>query len=151
MLNARRLGSFNNRDSFRLAYLIVNCSCLLFAVSCYRYGCSVNEAPKCPVCLDVIDPLSHTQTDHEHSSMITILCGHVFHTRCLSKCSQSHSSTCPVCRYQMQPYGGIGALMSMNIDDLGGVGSSQCFECGSSSQLWLCIICGHVGCGRCAL
>ena len=60
--------------------------------------------------------------------MITILCNHEFHLRCLSKWGDS---TCPVCRYIMQP-----------------ASESECYECGASSHVWICLVCGHVGCGR---
>ena len=26
--------------------------------------------------------------------------------------------------------------------------SAQCFVCGSTESLWICSICGHIGCGR---
>jgi BRCA1-associated protein len=28
------------------------------------------------------------------------------------------------------------------------VATNQCSECGSSESLWICLICGHIGCGR---
>ncbi|KAG8230868.1 hypothetical protein J437_LFUL011509, partial [Ladona fulva] len=40
---------------------------------------------------------------------------------------------CPVCRFVQTP--------EMSAD-------SRCFECHSSESLWICLICGHVGCGR---
>ncbi|KAG2862484.1 hypothetical protein PC119_g4747 [Phytophthora cactorum] len=39
-------------------------------------------------------------------------------------------SSCPVCRYS---HGDIG---------------SSCEVCGTAEHLWICLICGHVGCGR---
>eukprot|EP00455_Lapot_gusevi_P029744 TRINITY_DN3187_c0_g1_i4.p1 TRINITY_DN3187_c0_g1~~TRINITY_DN3187_c0_g1_i4.p1 ORF type:complete len:326 (-),score=49.37 TRINITY_DN3187_c0_g1_i4:44-1021(-) len=60
--------------------------------------------------------------------MIVSLCQHVFHLKCLAKWTDSK---CPVCRYIMQP-------------DV----SSECLECGTVDDLWICLICGFVGCGR---
>ena len=43
-------------------------------------------------------------------------------------------TSCPVCRYCSQPGGGSHA--------------SHCTVCNSAADLWICLICGHVGCGR---
>ncbi|CAF1415069.1 unnamed protein product, partial [Didymodactylos carnosus] len=40
---------------------------------------------------------------------------------------------CPVCRYVQTP----------EVTD-----RQSCFECGSQEDLWICLICGHVGCSR---
>lgn len=83
---------------------------------------TIDDLPICPVCLDVIHPPS--------SPMLTILCLHHFHFDCLSKWTDS---TCPVCRYKLSP-----SLYS------------ACQLCGHSDldHLWMCIVCGHVACGR---
>ena len=80
------------------------------------------ELHVCPVCLDPIHPPS--------SPLLTILCLHHFHLHCLSLWSDS---TCPVCRFSLHP-----ALLS------------TCSSCGHSvaSSLWMCLLCGHVGCSR---
>ena len=80
------------------------------------------ELHVCPVCLETIHPPS--------SPLLTILCLHHFHLHCLSLWSDS---TCPVCRFSLQP-----AL------------SSTCSSCSHSvaSSLWMCLLCGHVGCSR---
>jgi len=78
------------------------------------------ELPTCPVCLERLD---------EHiSGVITTVCNHRFHNECLQRWADS---SCPVCRYVQQ---------SPN--------SSHCATCGSRENLWICLICGHVGCGR---
>lgn len=84
------------------------------------------ELPSCPVCLE--------RMDESVQGVLTILCKHTFHGKCLN---QWVDSTCPVCRYCQTP----------EFD-----GDSRCAECGSKSTtqdtLWICLICGHIGCGR---
>ncbi|XP_046386167.1 BRCA1-associated protein [Ischnura elegans] len=80
------------------------------------------ELPTCPVCLE--------RMDESVDGILTILCNHSFHGSCLSKWGDY---TCPVCRFVQTP--------EMAAD-------SRCFECQSSESLWICLICGHVGCGR---
>jgi BRCA1-associated protein len=77
------------------------------------------ELPSCPVCLEKLD-----------DSILTILCNHSFHTHCLS---QWEDSSCPVCRYTQSP---------------DPTGDSSCLSCDSKEDLWICLICGNVGCGR---
>ena len=76
----------------------------------------------CSICLEQIHPPS--------SPLLTILCLHHFHLDCLSLWSDS---TCPVCRFSLHP-----AL------------PSACSSCEHStpSSLWMCLLCGHVGCSR---
>ncbi|KAI3638627.1 hypothetical protein MIR68_003125 [Amoeboaphelidium protococcarum] len=91
----------------------------------------VVELPTCPVCLE--------RMDASISGLVTVLCHHTFHCHCLTKWSDS---TCPVCRFSI-----------MHIDQLGGGGASGssfnvCSQCNTQSNLWICLICGHLGCGR---
>eukprot|EP00731_Ephydatia_muelleri_P023679 Em0015g1262a len=79
------------------------------------------ELPSCPVCLERLD-----------DSVLTILCNHSFHTNCLTQWQES--TTCPVCRYMYTP------------DPVGG--DNTCSSCDSKEDLWICLICGVVGCGR---
>jgi len=83
-------------------------------------GCT--ELPTCPVCLE--------RMDESVKGILTILCNHSFHSECLQKWGDT---TCPVCRYCQAP--------ELSQDN-------KCFECGSQESLWICLICGHVGCGR---
>jgi len=76
------------------------------------------QLPSCPVCLERLDP--------EVSGIITTYCAHDFHIKCLERWGDS----CPVCRY-------TGEEMD-----------ASCSTCGSVNNLWLCLTCGHVGCGR---
>jgi BRCA1-associated protein len=93
------------------------------------------ELPTCPVCLERMD---------ETTGLLTILCQHVFHCACLEKW---RGSGCPVCRYTHspsytfpypRPYGSTG-------DDNS---EPTCSVCASTSNVWVCLICGNLGCGR---
>lgn len=80
------------------------------------------ELPMCPVCLE--------RMDESIDGVLTILCNHAFHASCLIKWGDS---TCPVCRCVQTP----------EMTE-----TSLCMECEGSDSLWICLICGHVGCGR---
>ncbi|PIN18675.1 Cytoplasmic Zn-finger protein BRAP2 (BRCA1 associated protein) [Handroanthus impetiginosus] len=78
------------------------------------------EQPSCPVCLE--------RLDQDTGGILTTICNHSFHCSCISRWTDS---SCPVCRYcQQQPE------------------KSICHICQTSENLWMCIICGFVGCGR---
>lgn len=80
------------------------------------------ELPTCPVCLE--------RMDESVDGVLTILCNHAFHAGCLVKWGDS---TCPVCRYVQTP----------EVTE-----NSVCMECEGMEALWICLICGHIGCGR---
>lgn len=80
------------------------------------------ELPTCPVCLE--------RMDESVDGVLTILCNHAFHANCLIKWGDS---TCPVCRCVQTP----------ELSE-----SSVCMECEGTEALWICLVCGHVGCGR---
>ncbi|KAF2261591.1 hypothetical protein CC78DRAFT_561695 [Lojkania enalia] len=91
---------------------------------------SLVELPTCPVCLERMD---------ESTGLLTILCQHVFHCACLEKW---RGSGCPVCRYtQNDAFGG-----HRGAD--GDAPDNECSVCGSTANLWICLICGNIGCGR---
>ncbi|GAV08742.1 hypothetical protein RvY_18393 [Ramazzottius varieornatus] len=83
----------------------------------------VTELPTCAFCLERMDEAAN--------GVLTILCNHSFHSACLD---QWVDSSCPVCRYFQTPQ----------------MAEEQaCSTCGmSSDDLWLCVICGNIGCGR---
>ena len=88
------------------------------------------ELPTCPVCLERMD---------ETTGLLTILCQHVFHCACLEKW---RGSGCPVCRYTQND-----AFTSHRGAD-GDTPDNECSVCGSTQNLWICLICGNIGCGR---
>lgn len=85
-------------------------------------GPTLIEIPNCPVCLERLDT--------SVSGLLTILCNHTFHCSCLLQWKEDN--TCPVCRYTQQPVGH----------------ESVCSKCGNHEGLWICLLCGHVGCSR---
>lgn len=68
--------------------------------------------------------------DESVDGVLTILCNHAFHAECLVNWGDS---TCPVCRYIQTPELSEGSI---------------CMECEGTEALWICLICGYVGCGR---
>ncbi|CAI5440875.1 unnamed protein product [Caenorhabditis angaria] len=80
---------------------------------------NLTELPTCCVCLERMD-----------ESVLAILCNHAFHAQCLE---QWMDNTCPVCRYVQTPEV---------------VAEQRCNDCGQSNDLWICLICGNIGCGR---
>ncbi|KAL8948564.1 MAG: hypothetical protein Q9222_005260 [Ikaeria aurantiellina] len=91
---------------------------------------SLIELPTCPVCLERMD---------ESTGLLTILCQHVFHCSCLQKW---RGSGCPVCRYTQDDLSKRSTLTNEE------TGLNECSTCRSDSNLWICLICGSVGCGR---
>ncbi|KAL2005676.1 hypothetical protein VTN00DRAFT_10169 [Thermoascus crustaceus] len=87
---------------------------------------SLIELPTCPVCLERMD---------ETTGLLTIICQHVFHCTCLQKWK---GSGCPVCRYTQDDF-----IRRGEYD-----GPTECSVCHSELNLWLCLICGNIGCGR---
>lgn len=84
----------------------------------------LRELPTCPVCLE--------RMDASITGLLTIVCQHTFHCSCLTKWGDG---SCPVCRYSQR----AGAKPP---------GTSKCNVCESEANLWICLICGHIGCGR---
>ncbi|KAF9890179.1 hypothetical protein FE257_006340 [Aspergillus nanangensis] len=88
------------------------------------------ELPTCPVCLERMD---------ETTGLLTIICQHVFHCTCLQKWK---GSGCPVCRYTQDDFRKVSQGAPFEDE------SAECSVCHSDINLWVCLICGSVGCGR---
>ncbi|KAI0849798.1 zf-UBP-domain-containing protein [Daldinia vernicosa] len=105
------------------------------------------ELPTCPVCLERMD---------DTTGLLTITCQHVFHCSCLQKWK---GSGCPVCRHTnpilSSSSSSSNAHASTPYDPnnpytqpFGSRVSNLCSVCDSPDDLWICLICGNVGCGR---
>lgn len=101
------------------------------------------ELPTCPVCLERMDAAV--------TGLITVPCSHTFHCMCLSKWGDSR---CPVCRYSQNILTSHPTPASNRPSRPPPFGhpssstASQCSECPSTTNLWICLICGNIGCGR---
>ncbi|KAL5001981.1 hypothetical protein BDV10DRAFT_191936 [Aspergillus recurvatus] len=91
---------------------------------------SLIELPTCPVCLERMD---------ETTGLLTIICQHVFHCTCLQKWK---GSGCPVCRYTQDDFRKTSQGLPFDDENV------ECSVCHSDVNLWVCLICGNVGCGR---
>ncbi|KAH9888935.1 zf-UBP-domain-containing protein [Cubamyces lactineus] len=103
------------------------------------------ELPTCPVCLERMDAAV--------TGLVTVPCSHTFHCACLSKWGDSR---CPVCRYSQtllssHPTSPNTSRTARPIPFSPSLSSSErthCADCGSTTNLWICLICGNIGCGR---
>ena len=95
---------------------------------------SLVELPTCPVCLERMD---------ESTGFLTISCQHVFHCTCLLKW---RGSGCPVCRFTQD--GATKKGHHQAFDHASEINLNECATCRSDANLWICLICGNVGCGR---
>ncbi|ODQ66762.1 zf-UBP-domain-containing protein, partial [Nadsonia fulvescens var. elongata DSM 6958] len=110
---------------------------------------ALSELPTCPVCLERMDAAT--------TGLMTIRCQHTFHCSCLSKW---HDGSCPVCRYVQPlttPRLTQAAHSHYNVqespeNELDLVNRDRsvplCSTCGSLNNLWVCLVCGNIGCSR---
>ncbi|KXJ86293.1 hypothetical protein Micbo1qcDRAFT_168623 [Microdochium bolleyi] len=94
------------------------------------------ELPTCPVCLERMD---------DTTGLLTIPCQHVFHCSCLQKWK---GSGCPVCRHANPSDSRTQSASTSDAPAFGSHVSNLCSTCDSPDDLWICLICGNVGCGR---
>ncbi|KAM0882258.1 hypothetical protein ACQ4PT_032427 [Festuca glaucescens] len=81
------------------------------------------ELPTCPVCIE--------RLDQDISGIVATNCDHSFQCSCVSMWVRS---SCPVCQF-CQKLSETPA-------------NPTCSVCQTSENLWICVICGFVGCGR---
>ncbi|KAF7309649.1 hypothetical protein MIND_00336000 [Mycena indigotica] len=103
---------------------------------------SLYELPTCPVCLERMDAAV--------TGLITVPCSHTFHCMCLSKWGDSR---CPVCRYSQNlmsshPAPASSSSRAIPFSNPSTPNQSACSSCSSTTNLWICLICGNIGCGR---
>ncbi|KAJ7050511.1 hypothetical protein C8F01DRAFT_1067762 [Mycena amicta] len=107
------------------------------ALSRFASTQSLYELPTCPVCLERMDAAV--------TGLITVPCSHTFHCMCLSKWGDSR---CPVCRYSQNLMSSHPAPSSSSRPIPFSPSQSTCSACASMTNLWICLICGNIGCGR---
>lgn len=95
---------------------------------------TTQELPSCVVCLE--------RLDSNITGLITIPCQHTFHCACLSRWA---SGRCPVCRYTQSIAKTEKSKRPMDEEEHQ---HTACDQCGGTDQLWMCLLCGHVGGGR---
>lgn len=78
------------------------------------------ELPTCPVCLE--------RLDQDTSGILSTVCDHSFQCSCVSKWTYLSCQVCRLCQQQDERL--------------------ACSVCETSENLWACVICGFVGCGR---
>ncbi|KAJ9445293.1 BRCA1-associated protein-like protein 2 [Diplonema papillatum] len=98
---------------------------------------AIEKSMTCPVCLEDLltpakDPSSPLSDEYcvSGTSLWTTMCGHTGHLTCLQE--YDGSKGCPVCRFNP-------ADLGMECSELG---------CNEVEPLWMCLVCGHLGCGR---
>ncbi|KAJ1871028.1 hypothetical protein H4R99_004883 [Coemansia sp. RSA 1722] len=100
------------------------------------------EGTSCAVCLEPLDDGT--------AGLLTILCQHSFHAQCLARWGDG---TCPVCRHsQTAPFVDHEqferTVASQTAGNPAEGGVSRCHACERTDDLWICLICGSIGCGR---
>ena len=81
----------------------------------------------------------------ETNGLMTIPCSHVFHCTCLQNWK---GSGCPVCRFTNPSPIGPYDPDNPYSQPFGSSVSNLCSVCDCTDDLWICLICGYVGCGR---
>lgn len=92
------------------------------------------ELPLCPVCLE--------RMDESITGLLNNECHHTQQCDCIDKWGEL---LCPICLYSLKP------SVNSKQQQENMMTSSRtycCFECQSAESLWICLICGNIGCGR---
>ncbi|XP_028157605.1 BRCA1-associated protein [Ostrinia furnacalis] len=108
---------------------------------------SHTELPTCPVCLE--------RMDESVAGVLSVQCAHAFHAACLVRWRDAR---CPVCRCAQTPEPRASASCFQcelqqeedgeeTRDNISGVAEGL-LDGVEAGTLWICLICGHVGCGR---
>ncbi|KAL1408751.1 hypothetical protein Q8F55_005564 [Vanrija albida] len=97
------------------------------------------ELPSCPVCLERLDSTV--------TGLVTLPCAHTFDCDCLRKWGDSR---CPVCRVSHLLLSSAQDKKRQLERDRGEdiTRFTQCGMCDSTENIWICVVCGAVGCGR---
>ncbi|KAI8085174.1 uncharacterized protein BX664DRAFT_338726 [Halteromyces radiatus] len=114
------------------------------------------ELPTCPVCME--------RMDESVTGLLGIMCQHSFDCGCLGKWGDGN---CHICRFSEKPVlEGIGRETPLDNDKAASSSGPKrnhqgwllarhahddrlcCYVCGATESLWICMICGHIGCGR---
>ncbi|KAJ2943018.1 hypothetical protein O0L34_g15211 [Tuta absoluta] len=94
--------------------------------------------------------------DESVAGVLSVQCAHAFHAECLVRWRDAR---CPVCRCAQTPEPRAEARCCMcelhqeeegeeTRDNISGVAEGLGVEGVEGGNLWICLICGHVGCGR---
>ncbi|GMM37592.1 Etp1 protein [Saccharomycopsis crataegensis] len=113
----------------------------------------LRELPTCPVCLE--------RMDSSVTGLLTIPCQHTFHCQCLRKWQDD---SCPICRYSsLRQHAKNLMNHSSSQDNVADAATTtttttsatdphengdKCGICEISDNLWICLICGSIACGR---
>ncbi|CAO3701678.1 unnamed protein product [Rhizopus stolonifer] len=98
---------------------------------------SLAELPTCPVCLE--------RMDESTTGLLAIQCRHTVQCDCINKWGHGQ---CLVCKYSQRPVLTSTKQKQQQPQVLQQQVCSECYECQSTESLWICMICGHIGCGR---
>ncbi|XP_047033072.1 BRCA1-associated protein isoform X2 [Helicoverpa zea] len=104
------------------------------------------ELPTCPVCLE--------RMDESVAGVLSVQCAHAFHASCLVRWRDAR---CPVCRCAQTPEPRARAVCFQceraeedgdeTRENISGVAEGL-LDGVDAGTLWICLICGNVGCGR---
>ncbi|ORX47464.1 zf-UBP-domain-containing protein [Hesseltinella vesiculosa] len=95
----------------------------------------IADDPHCPVCLEPLDGAA--------TGLFTISCQHTFHVHCISQWGDNSNGNQQPASSSTTP-----SKLSLFTVIPHEESANQCQGCDLTTQLWLCLVCGHIGCGR---